>query len=145
MGEVTFWKKSATEEYGRNMTASDVWNADIRDFNRPGTYRLVIDGVGCSRDFRISGDIYHEPFKTSVRGYYYMRIGEDRMDMVPVPRRPLFIPGQDPNGFTVYLTDLHPFDPAWKTVGVQREAVAGKPGLRGGRGTVVCVYRPAPR
>jgi hypothetical protein len=115
-GTVSFWKKTGTgtEAEGRNLTGSDVWNADFSSFSSPGTYRLVIDGVGCSRDFEVRSDAYFEPFKTSTRGYYYMRIGEDRMDMVPVPRRPTFIPGKDPEGFTIYITDLHPFLPEWR-------------------------------
>lgn len=115
-GKVTFWRKAGTgtEAEGRNLTGSDVWNADFTGFNRPGRYRLAIDGVGCSQEFEISDDAYALPYKTSVRGYYYMRIGEDRMDLVPVPRRPLFIPDKDPAGFTVYITDLHPYHPVWR-------------------------------
>lgn len=113
--KVTLWKKSATEAHGRNLTGSSVWNADFNAFRKPGTYRLVIDGIGCSPDFQIRPDIFFEPYKYSVRGYYYMRVGEDRMDLTPVPRRPLFIPGKDPEGFTVYITDLDPFDPLWRT------------------------------
>lgn len=115
VGEVSFWKEvTDTEAHGRNLTGSPVWNVDFTGFNEPGTYRLIVEGVGCSREFEISDMAFFEPYKFSVRGYYYMRIGEDRMDMVPVPRRPLFIPGQDPEGFTVYLTDLHPFLPEWR-------------------------------
>ncbi len=115
-GEVIFWKsnESKTEARGRNLTGSDVWNIDFSEFKTPGRYRLVVDGVGCSQVFEIKEKLFFEPFQYSVRGYYYMRIGEDRMDMVPVPRRPTFIPGKDPEGFTIYLTDLHPFHPAWK-------------------------------
>ncbi|MDF1548566.1 MAG: glycoside hydrolase family 9 protein [Bacteroidales bacterium] len=114
-GKVKFWKKSAHEAENRNLTGSDVWNIDFSNFRIPGIYRLVVDGVGCSADFKIDKDIMFEPYRYSVIGYYYMRIGEDQMGMVPVPRRPLFIPEKDPNGFTVYITDLQPFNPVWKT------------------------------
>ncbi len=118
VGKVSFWKSCDTkaEAEGRNLTGSDVWNADFSSFSKPGKYRLVIEDVGCSMDFEIKDNIYFEPYKTSVRGYYYMRVGEDRLDMVPVPRRPTFIPGKDPEGFTVYLTDLDPFDPLWREI-----------------------------
>lgn len=117
-GKVTFWKSddTKTEAQGRNLTGSDVWNADFSSFSKPGLYRLVVEDVGCSMDFGIKNDIYFEPYKTSVRGYYYMRLGEDRLDMVPVPRRPTFIPGKDPEGFTIYLTDLDPFDKLWNEI-----------------------------
>ncbi len=115
-GKVKFWKSVNTdvEAHKRNLTGSDVWNVDFSVFNKPGQYRLVVEDVGCSMDFEIKNDIYFEPYKTSVRGYYYMRIGEDRMDMIPVPRRPLYIPEEDPEGFTIYLTDFDPFDKEWK-------------------------------
>jgi hypothetical protein len=113
VGKVRFWKKAADEAEGRNLTGSDVWNLDFSTFDRPGTYRLVVDGVGCSADFEIRQDVWREPFATALRGYYYMRIGEDPEGMTPVPRQPRFLPGKEPEGFTVYLTDLDPFDPEW--------------------------------
>lgn len=118
-GKVEFWKKASESRFEaerRNYTGSDVWNIDFTKFTKPGTYRLVVEGVGCSQPFEISRDVYFEPYKTSLRGFYYMRIGEDQMDMEPVPRRPLFIPGENPEGFTVYLTDLDPFDPEWQEI-----------------------------
>lgn len=116
-GEISFWKKSAKEYRGWNMTGSDVWNIDFSTFSKPGRYKLVVEDVGCSQEFEIGSDAYFEPYKYSVRGYYYMRIGEDQMEMVPVPRRPLFIPGKDPDkDFTIYLTSLHPFLPIWDSI-----------------------------
>ena len=117
VGKVSYWmsKDVKTEMREWNLTGSDVWNADFSGFNTPGNYRLVIDQVGCSMDFRIADDVYFKPYQYSVRGYYYMRVGEDRMDMVPVPRRPLFIEGEDPTDtFKIYLTDLHPWHPNWR-------------------------------
>lgn len=116
VGTVTFWKNNQgkQETLGRNMTGSDVWNIDFTGNVSPGRYRLVVQDVGCSMDFDIRDDVYFAPYMTSVRGYYYMRLGEDRMDMTPVPRRPLFIPETDPAGFTIYLTDLQPWHPEWK-------------------------------
>jgi hypothetical protein len=114
-GTVAFWKKSTKEDAGgRNLTGSDVWTADFSAFTRPGTYRLVVAGVGCSAEFAIREDVWFEPFKTSLRGYYYMRIGEPRGALTPAPRQPRFLPGIDPAGFTIYLTDLDPFDAVWK-------------------------------
>ena len=116
VGKVTFWKSDTlkTEAEGRNLTGSDVWNIDFTGFTKPGKYRLAVEGVGCSQDFEIRKDIFFVPFKTAVRGYYYMRIGEPVTNLRPVPRQPRFIPGKDPKGFTVYLTDLDPYDEVWK-------------------------------
>ncbi len=114
VGSVAFWMSNRTETYW-NLTGSDVWTVDFTGFNRPGTYRLVVEGVGCSQDFEIRDDIYHIPYKVSILGYYYMRIGEDRMDMVPVPRRPLWIQDVDPPNCKILVTEMHPFHPEWST------------------------------
>lgn len=117
VGKVGFWKKASAyneEATKRNMTGSDVWNIDFRE-SVPGRYRLVVEDVGCSMDFDIKNDVYQQPYEFSVRGYYYMRLGEaPREDITPIPRQPLFIPETDPKGFTVYITDLQPWHPDWK-------------------------------
>ena len=116
-GEVRPWKTaedSAREAGGKDLTGSAVWAVDFRG-SVPGRYRLVVEDVGCSMDFDIAPDIYYEPYRFSVRGYYYMRLGEP-VDprIVPVPRQPRFVPGEDPAGFIVYKTDLHPWHPDWR-------------------------------
>ena len=113
VGQVVFWKGNEPEALERSLTGSPVWNVDFTDFQEIGRYRLVVEDVGCSPEFEIRDDIYFEPYKTSLRGYYYMRVGEDRMDLTPVPRRPTFIPNEDPVGFTIYITDFDPFDAEW--------------------------------
>jgi endoglucanase len=123
VGEVEFWKSSATETYERsNFARSNIWRADFTGFRTPGTYRIAIEGIGASRDFAIADDIYRAPFKVNTRGYFYMRIGQDSMDMTPVPRRPLWYPEGHPEypqghpeGFRVVKTSMHPWHPEWNT------------------------------
>ncbi|HUI92193.1 MAG TPA: cellulase N-terminal Ig-like domain-containing protein [Chitinivibrionales bacterium] len=114
-GTVSLWKTSAAEAQGYNMTGSNVWKVDFTGFTTPGTYRLAVDGVGCSQDFTIADTIYHDPFMVAVRGYFYMRIGQDSAGIRPIPRRPLYIPGKDPANTVVYITTMQPTDPAWTT------------------------------
>ena len=117
VGEVQPWKaaaESAREAGGKDLTGSAVWRVDFREAV-PGRYRLVVEDVGCSMDFDIDPDIYFEPYRFSVRGYYYMRLGEPIDPRIsPVPRQPRFAPGEDPKGFVVYKTDLHPWHPDWR-------------------------------
>ncbi len=117
VGKVSFWKKQneySNEANGKNNTGSDVWNIDFPQTS-PGRYRLVVEDVGCSMDFCMNPDVYFEPYKTSLRGYYYMRLGEKpRPDISPVPRQPTFIPGEDPSDFKIYITDFHPWSDDWK-------------------------------
>jgi hypothetical protein len=114
-GKVAFWKKSAKEAQGYNLTASDVWTADFSDFDTPGKYRIAIEGIGCSEDFEIKNDIYFEPFRVSTLGFFYMRIGQDNLDRNPVPRRPLYIPHKSPSNTKVLITTMHPYHPDWRT------------------------------
>ncbi len=119
-GTVKFWKPSSAssqEAGGKSLIGTDVWNIDFKG-NRPGRYRLVVEDVGCSMDFDISAAVYHEPFRYSVRGYYYMRLGEpkDPEHVFPIPRQPQFIPEVDPKGFTIYKTDFHPWNPEWRAL-----------------------------
>ena len=118
VGTVKFWKQAAAAEKeagGKNLIGTDVWNIDFKGAT-PGCYRLVVEDVGCSMDFEIGNEVYYEPYRYSVRGYYYMRLGEpiDPEHVWPVPRQPQFIPETDPKGFTVYKTDFHPWSPGWR-------------------------------
>jgi endoglucanase len=116
VGTVAFWKNSSTNEAGWwNLTASNVWKADFTGFNTPGTYRIAIEGVGCSENFEIKKDVYFEPFRVSTRGYFYMRIGQDNLTMTPVPRRPLYIPNVSPTNTKVYITTMQPWHANWST------------------------------
>ena len=117
-GTVKFWKQAAAAEKeagGKNLIGTDAWNIDFKAV-KPGCYRLVVEDVGCSMDFEIGSEVYYEPYRYSVRGYYYMRLGEpiDPEHVWPVPRQPQFIPETDPKGFTVYKTDFHPWSQGWR-------------------------------
>jgi hypothetical protein len=115
-GTVKFWKKRAGDIGGHDLTASDVWTADFGPSIPPGTYRVAIDGIGCSQDFKVGKKIYEIPFKVTVRGFYYMRIGEvERPDIRPIPRQPPYIPGKAPAGTKVLITTMHPYHPEWRT------------------------------
>lgn len=118
VGEITFWQHSAKEGEGYNFSETDIWNVDFNGEYPAGTYRLVVEGVGCSPDFAIAHDIYAEPFRVSVLGFFYMRLGQDSPDIDPRPRKPLFIPGVD--NTTVYITNLHPYHPAWEDIRIRK-------------------------
>ena len=111
-GKLEFWKPNQRETQ-HNFTQSDVWITDFHTDVTPGNYRIVIEGIGCSDDFEIKDDIYKVPFDVSVRGFFYMRIGEDCMECVPVPRRPLYIQDVDPRNTKIYITTMQPYHPNW--------------------------------
>ena len=114
---VSFWKASANEMIYHNLTASNVWKADFTGFNTPGTYRVAIEGVGCSENFEIKADAYFEPFRVSTLGYFYMRIGQEtNYPGMPVPRRPLYIPSVSPTNTRVYITTMSPIHASWNSI-----------------------------
>ncbi len=113
VGTVKLWKPEAGEfTHNHKSIRSNVWNVDFTGFNTPGTYRLAVEGVGCSDEFEIKGDIYYEPFKVATQGFYYMRIGAKHENMTPLPRKPYYIPGED--NFKVVVTTMHRWHPEWK-------------------------------
>jgi len=117
VGKVKFWKTADNSQYeagGKNLVGTDVWNIDFKS-QTPGRYRLVVEDIGCSMDFDITDNVYFQPFRYAVRGYYYMRLGEpnDPASVTPVPRQPQFIPDKDPKGFKIYKTDLTPWSKEW--------------------------------
>lgn len=115
VGQVEFWKSSQTEAQWYNLTGGDVWRADIVGFTTPGKYRVRIEGVGMSPEFEIDEHVYKAPFDVSVKGFFYMRIGQDSPNLTPVPRKPLWIPGVSPAQTKVVITTMHPHHPNWGT------------------------------
>jgi hypothetical protein len=116
VGTVKAWKKAGGDYGGHNLTASDVWTVDFSNFKTEGTYRLSVDGVGASPEFVISREAYAQPYKTSVRGFYYMRIGEPKDAAHPPPRQPRLIQGEDPKELKIFLTTMSPWHPEWKSL-----------------------------
>ncbi|MDR1556413.1 MAG: glycoside hydrolase family 9 protein [Tannerellaceae bacterium] len=114
-GKLDFWKENGRDVGNYDFTKSPVWKADFATDVPEGNYRLVIEGIGSSDDFQVKETIYKAPYDISVKGFYYMRIGEDCMECVPVPRRPLYIPGVSPENTTIYITTMSPFHKEWKT------------------------------
>jgi endoglucanase len=114
VGKVALWKASGADVGGYNLTRSTVWNVDFTSLTTPGIYRVVVDGVGCSQDFQVASGIYGDPFKITIRGFFYMRLGQDNAaNLSPPPRTPLYIPGKDPAATKVYITTMQLFDPGW--------------------------------
>lgn len=116
-GNLTFRTKNRKDVFGRQLLNTNVWTVDFSSFVKPGTYKLVIEDIGSSQPFEISDDIYFNPFKVSMLGYLYMRISQDSTGLKPVPRRPLYIPGKNPENTKVYVTNLSPYSPDWHKSG----------------------------
>jgi endoglucanase len=67
--------EESEDAYGRNYNGADVWRMDFSGLSEPGTYRVCVDGVGCSFPFRIADDAWRRAFYVSARGFYHQRSG----------------------------------------------------------------------
>lgn len=79
-GTLAFRGSGARQENSRtnepqSYTRSDVWECDFSAFDTPGTYRLVVEGIGASFPFRIGHDVYREAFYHTARALYHQRAG----------------------------------------------------------------------
>ena len=63
------------DAYKTNHNGTDVFEADFSSLRRPGTYRVYVDGIGCSYPFLIGDDVWREAFVVSARGFYHQRSG----------------------------------------------------------------------
>lgn len=107
--------------YNVDFVGSDVWECDFSSYKNEGVYKLIINGIGCSRPFNIEKNVYEEAFKVSMQGMFYQRMGCEQKPVGdnPFSRRPLFKQGIEPDDFKVYVskrnmvTGRNPDDMAW--------------------------------
>ncbi|HZT61065.1 MAG TPA: glycoside hydrolase family 9 protein [Pyrinomonadaceae bacterium] len=73
-GAVIFRGKASGPVHNAD-TDEDLYVADFSALDRAGLYHLEVAGVGRSAPFRISRDVYDEPFRTVVQAMYLWRCG----------------------------------------------------------------------
>ena len=59
--------------YNNNLT--DVHSLDFSRLNKPGKYRLVVKGIGCSFEFEIREDIWENMTRLAMKGFLHQRSG----------------------------------------------------------------------
>ena len=77
-GDVTLAVAAADKEKTRvraNHNQTDVHRMDFAALKQPGTYVLVVDGIGSSWPFEIGPDVWRKAFVKSLRGFYHQRTG----------------------------------------------------------------------
>jgi endoglucanase len=58
-----------------NFNGTDVARLDFSSFDKPGKYRIAVEGLGCSYPFEIGRDVWTSAFKTQMRGLFHNRTG----------------------------------------------------------------------
>ncbi|MFW6189465.1 MAG: glycoside hydrolase family 9 protein [Planctomycetota bacterium] len=59
----------------KNYSHTDVYYLDFHEFDRPGTYRVLVPGIGCSYPFTIREGVWNKAFRTSMMGVLAHRSG----------------------------------------------------------------------
>ena len=89
-GKTTLSKKAGVAEdvYKKDYTGASVYAVDFSSLDAPGTYRVVVDGIGCSHPFPIGTDVWRKAFAVSARGFYHQRSGIELGPPYTTFRRP---------------------------------------------------------
>ena len=77
-GEVMLSKKMTEKDedaYGHNFNGTNIYTMDFSQLQRPGKYRIYVDGTGCSYPFDIAEDVWAKAFYVSARVLYHQRSG----------------------------------------------------------------------
>lgn len=77
-GSVEMAKSSTDKEKmyrEMNFNGTDVLRMDFSAFNRPGRYRLYVEGIGCGYPFEIGPSTWSHAFRVQMRGFYNQRSG----------------------------------------------------------------------
>jgi endoglucanase len=71
------WPADKQEQMQRtaNFSGTDVMRLDFSDFNTPGRYRVVVEGVDCSYPFDIGRDVWKQALWVQMKGLYNQRSG----------------------------------------------------------------------
>jgi len=59
----------------RNFNGTSVSTIDFSDFKKPGRYRVVVEGLGCSYPLEIGPKVWERAFWVQMKGFYNQRSG----------------------------------------------------------------------
>ncbi|MEL6650531.1 MAG: glycoside hydrolase family 9 protein, partial [Bacteroidota bacterium] len=118
-GNLAFRKAADNQETGQigmvppfgNHLAAAVYECDFSAFSGTGSFRLCVEGVGCSFPFDINNGVYQEPLQAVMNGLYQQRSGIATTAAYtdqprPAPHHPSLTPGF--GGKLVYSTFRYP-------------------------------------
>lgn len=60
-------------DFNHNLT--DVYALDFSELNTPGSYRIVVPGIGCSFDFEIRSGMWEDFTRLNMKGFLHQRSG----------------------------------------------------------------------
>lgn len=91
-GQEVIWTKEK-----KNFSKTPIYRMDFSSFKTLGTYRLFVDGVGCSYPFEISNKVWEKAFLVQMKGLYNNRSGIELGPPYSDFKKPRdFYPGEGP-------------------------------------------------
>ncbi|MBC8140641.1 MAG: glycoside hydrolase family 9 protein [Armatimonadetes bacterium] len=83
-----------------NYAKTAVYHLDYSDLKTPGTYRVAVEGVGCSYPFTVGENTWKKAFVTQMRGLFHQRSGVALGEPYTTYKRPRALyPGADTEVF----------------------------------------------
>ncbi len=64
---------TSLDERKRDYNGTNVYRMDFPELAEPGTYRVYVEGVGCSYPFRIAPDVWTDAFRAAAKGVFSYR------------------------------------------------------------------------
>jgi len=110
-GETRLSKKMIERDedaFGHNFNGTNVFIMDFSQLQKPGRYRVYVDGIGCSYPFDISDDVWAKAFYVSARFLYHQRSGIALGPPFTTFKRPRNFHPDD--GIRIYATNTTLFD-----------------------------------
>lgn len=105
-GELAFRKNEDNQETAwinespphGNFLGATAYECDFSTFQQTGSYRLCVEGIGCSFPFDLAKNTYELPFSAVMNGLYQQRSGIELEaaytdEPRPVPHHPTLTPG----------------------------------------------------
>jgi endoglucanase len=62
-------------EWIKNYSKTAVYRMDFSSLRTPGTYRIYVDGIGCSYPFQVDDKVWEKAFLVQMKGLYNERSG----------------------------------------------------------------------
>lgn len=91
--------------YNHNQT--HIYSMDFSSLRKEGNYKLVVDGIGCSFDFRIDNNIWENTMRLLMKGFLHQRAGIELGPPYTNYIRPRNMHPDD--GHTIYKCDTEIF------------------------------------
>jgi endoglucanase len=73
LGKQVVYKGSLKPSVNPSLSGKTTYIADFSALQKPGVYKLYVDGLGCSYPFTVKADVHKKVAEEVIKAYYFMR------------------------------------------------------------------------